>query len=139
MKLIHTQLSEQLRNAGYSTTTVRVAVFDALLNQEPMTMHSLINKLQADVDRASVYRTIDLFESLDIVQRLQIGWKYKVELSDAYHEHHHHISCRDCGNVTSIKGDSHIEKAIHDLAMMYGYSSTAHQLEIQGICKNCFK
>lgn len=130
-------LSQHLRRAGYSTTAPRKHVFDALLHQEPMQMSALIQKLAGNVDRASVYRTIDLFEALNIVQRLTIGWKYKIELSDSFHEHHHHMSCNKCGVLISIDGDSHIEQDIADIAYKHGFALSSHQLEIQGICNNC--
>lgn len=133
----HQQLSQQLKLAGYSTTVPRKLVFDALLHQDPMQMSDIVHKLIGHVDRASVYRTIDLFESLNIVQRLHSGWKYKIELTDTFHDHHHHISCQLCGKVVDIQGDSYIENDIAQLAVTYGFKPISHQLEILGICKTC--
>jgi Fur family ferric uptake transcriptional regulator len=125
-----------LKAHGHSLTSVRQAVFSALENTEPITMRELLLKLPS-VDRASVYRVINLFEELGIVRRLQIGWKYKLELSEAYSFHHHHIVCLSCGRVLPIRESPAIETAIHVLAAEYGFSSTEHQLEIQGVCQQC--
>ncbi|MEK7152407.1 MAG: hypothetical protein AAB834_00535 [Patescibacteria group bacterium] len=67
-----------LKEHGYSITQARTAVFDALLGQEPLSMQALVGRA-GQIDRASVYRAIALFERLHIVQRLNTGWKYKIE------------------------------------------------------------
>ena len=130
-------LIDTLKKHGYSASKSRLAVFSVLLHQEPLSMSEIVHKLSGIVDRATVYRTIELFEKVNVVQRLHIGWKYKIELTDQFHEHHHHIICQNCAKLIAIDGDSHIEKDIADLAKKYSFSITSHQLEIKGICKTC--
>src|ERR1700722_13846047 len=86
------ELKAALKSREYSLTAARQAVFSALLDKEPQTMQQLVAACPT-IDRASVYRTVSLFEQLGVVQRLQIGWKYKLELSDRFHHHHHHLTC----------------------------------------------
>jgi Fur family ferric uptake transcriptional regulator len=74
---------------------------------------------------------------LGIVQRLQIGWKYKLELSDSFHEHHHHLTCSRCGQVTPFEENVAIENKLEELAKKEKFTMTGHQLEIQGICQKC--
>jgi Fur family ferric uptake transcriptional regulator len=93
----------------------------------------------AGVDRASVYRTIALFERIGIVQRLQTGWKYRLELSDSFHEHHHHATCIECGCTISLHEDAKLEQFLAELAQKYHFKLSAHQLELQGLCQNCQK
>lgn len=130
------QFATALQEQGYSLTKPRQAVFAVLESNGPLSMHELIGQLRA-VDRATVYRTVDLLEQLGIIKRIQIGWKYKVELSDAFSYHHHHLSCTKCGQIISLPEDSSIEQAIHALGTEHGFTITDHQLEIQGICKDC--
>jgi Fur family ferric uptake transcriptional regulator len=118
-------------------TEPRQVVFEALQNHEPQTMNSLVTACQQKIDRASVYRTVQLFERLGIVQRLQIGWKYKLELSDAFSHHHHHLSCSVCGIVIPIKEDKFLERQLYDLAEAHSFLPESHQLEIRGICEIC--
>ncbi len=139
MDNVHATLIKQLNSNNFSITKTRLAVFDALINKEPLAMKDLVLNLAKITDRASVYRTVDLYEKLGIVQRLNIGWKYKIELSDKYQEHHHHISCSICGLLISTDGDSHIEQDINELAKKHGFKILSHQLEIQGVCSNCTK
>jgi Fur family ferric uptake transcriptional regulator len=131
------QLKQTLKAGGQSLTTARQTIFAALQDEEPLTMHEIIQKCLGEVDRASVYRTVALFERLGIVQRLQIGWKYKLELSDAFHHHHHHLTCSHCGTTIPLPEDADLERRLQQLADSQTFIMTGHQLEIVGLCRNC--
>lgn len=124
-----------LKQNTQSVTKPRLAVFEALLGQEPLSMHELAGKVRG-VDRASVYRAIDLFERLAIVQRLNSGWKYKLELTDKFAEHHHHLTCTNCSRTIAMN-ETELEDLIAKLAANHHFHPTAHQIEIQGRCVNC--
>jgi Fur family transcriptional regulator, ferric uptake regulator len=126
-----------LKDNHYSVTEPRRMVFDLLWEQEPQTMHELCTRANGSIDRASIYRTIALFQKLGIVQRIIIGWKYKLELTDIFTHHHHHISCLGCGKITAITEDTEIENLIHTIARNHHITAARHQLEIQGYCTNC--
>jgi len=131
------QFKTTLKAGGQSLTAARLAVFQALQDKEPQTVREIITACMGQADRASVYRTITLFERLGIVQRLQIGWKYKLELSDAYHHHHHHLTCRRCGTTLALPEDAELETRLRLLAARQHFKMQDHQLEIQGLCRNC--
>lgn len=99
-------------------------------------MREIVSRSRA-IDRASVYRTIALFEQLGIVQRLQVGWKYKLELSDDFHEHHHHMHCTHCGQTTALPEDPALEKNLDQMAAAHGFRLQSHQLELSGLCSTC--
>lgn len=124
-----------LKQTGNSATKARLAVFEALSGQEPLSMHELIARVP-EVDRASIYRAVELFEQLQIVQRLNIGWKYKLELSDRFTEHHHHLTCTNCGRTVAMNEQA-LERFIETLASQYGFQPTSHQIEVQGLCAAC--
>lgn len=130
------QLSAVLKRGHYSLTKPRRAVFATLQGQEPQTMHELVARCR-DIDRASIYRTVALFEQLGIVHRLQMGWKYKLELTDAFSHHHHHLSCTQCGNITALPEDPALERRLQALAAQYNFTAQDHQLEIRGLCSHC--
>ena len=124
-----------LKKNGHSVTQARLAVFNALLGQEPMSMHGLVAQA-GDIDRASVYRAIELFERLGVIQRINIGWKYKLELTDKFAEHHHHLTCVNCARTISMN-ENELEELIANLATAHNFKPTTHQIEIQGLCQNC--
>jgi Fur family ferric uptake transcriptional regulator len=130
-------LQKILKDSGFSMTAARQVVCELLWQQEPQSMGELAKRSQGRIDRASLYRTIGLYEKLGIVQRIYIGWKYKVELSDLLSHHHHHISCLGCGKLVAIKDEDDIEAFIARLAAKHGFTPKSHQLEIRGYCETC--
>jgi Fur family ferric uptake transcriptional regulator len=131
------QLQATLKQHRQSLTQSRQLIFKALQDHEPQTMHDLIVSCQNGVDRASIYRTIALFEKIGIVQRLQIGWKYKLELSDAFSHHHHHLTCSNCGRTTALPEDDELESRLRQLSRGLQFTPQDHQIEIRGLCSNC--
>jgi Fur family ferric uptake transcriptional regulator len=128
-------LKTLLSKHHYSLTQPRQIVFKALQDQEPLAMQQLITTIP-EVDRASIYRTVSLFEQIGVVQRLQQGWKYKIELSDAFAAHHHHLTCTHCKRVIPINAQA-LEQFIEQLAVQNHFAAQSHQVEIQGLCKSC--
>jgi len=129
-------LSKILRDAGYSVTKQRQIVFEILNDSEPLSMSEIIIRAKGQLDRASIYRIISLFDHLGITQRLNIGWKYKIELTDKFAEHHHHLTCLKCHSVTPINQQK-LESFIDLIASQQSFKPIEHQLEIQGLCQNC--
>lgn len=135
----HEVLHKILKDSGYSITDARKTVCELLWGQEPLSMHELSKRSEGQLDRASLYRTIALYERLGIVQRIYIGWKYKIELSDIFTHHHHHISCLNCGKIVAITEEDAIEHLISELAAKHGFTAQNHQLEVRGYCTSCKK
>ena len=131
------RLEETLSQNGYSMTGPRKAVLLAMLDREPMTIHELVRSVSGKINRSSVYRTVAVFEKLGIIERLTLGWKYKLELSDKFAAHHHHITCNKCGKVQSFEESPAISYELKQLAQEAGYTESGHQLEIRGICNIC--
>jgi Fur family ferric uptake transcriptional regulator len=130
------ELRQHLKQQGQSLTKPRLAVFLALRGREPQTMQQLTAACPG-ADRASIYRTISLFEKLGIVQRLQIGWKYKLELTDMFSRHHHHMTCLKCGKVIPFDESLALEADLRQIVEAKNFQMQGHQLEIQGLCQAC--
>ncbi len=129
-------LNHALKQRGYSITRSREIVFNTLSGSTPLTTADLIKRINKRIDRVSVYRTIKLFEELGIIQRLNFGFKYKLELSDRFAEHHHHLTCIGCNRITDIN-KKELEAFINSIASDKEFLPSAHQIEIQGYCKKC--
>ena len=131
------QLHAILKENGHQITATREKMLALLLKSEPQTMNEIILKSEGIVDRVSVYRNIDLFERLGVVHRVYVGWKYKIELTDAFTEHHHHLSCLNCGKVIDIQDHGDIDAFIKKITSKYDFKPRRHQFEIDGICQKC--
>ena len=101
-----------------------------------MSMNELIESLPRQ-DKSSVYRNVDLLEKLGVIQRVRLGWKSKYELSDMFHDHHHHLTCLKCGTVSVIDEDLIIERELTRLSYLANFQAIDHTLEIRGICQDC--
>jgi len=137
--LHHESLKALLKKNGSSLTKTRRVVFDLLLDQEPQSMQVLAQRAVDKVDRATVYRTVELFEELGIVHRLNIGWKYKIELSDIFQGHHHHFYCTNCGKTYTLPANAMLETMINSVAAKESFAPRGHTLETYGLCANCQK
>lgn len=123
------------RNRNY-ITDARIRLFRILQRNPALSIPELI-KLSAKHDQATVYRNLILFERLGVVTQLRLGWNSKVELTDKFAPHHHHLVCINCQKIVALPEDNNIESAISMLGAKYGYTQLSHQLEIQGLCMAC--
>lgn len=131
------KLQAILTQHGYRLTTARKTTFQLLDTPEPQAMTDIIARARSTIDRVTVYRNIELFEKLGIVHRLMAGWKYKLELSDDFISHHHHMSCIDCGTLIDIADDAQIESFIHEVSIKHAFTVQKHSFEIEGLCRKC--
>ena len=120
-------------------TAAREATFKLLISPEPQSISQILAKASGKVDRVSVYRNIEVFEKLGIVHRIYVGWKYKIELSDEFIAHHHHLSCLGCGKIIDIEDEKHIDDFIREVAEKFGFEPRRHQFEVDGYCVDCQK
>jgi len=131
-------LAIMLKTRGFKLTRQRRLVFDALAKSGPVSNARLGDELQNALDRATVYRTIELFERIGVVQRIWTGWKSQVELSEAFVPHHHHAVCRICGAHIEINSIG-LEKELRQLAGELQFTLEDHSVDLIGVCKNCSK
>lgn len=126
-----------LTDNSYRVTSARIKTFDLLLSDQPQSINQILTKATGNVDRVSVYRNVGLFERLGIVNRIYIGWKYKLELSDDFMDHHHHMVCLKCHKVIDIGDEKHIDRFIRSIAKKSGFMPRKHIFEIDGYCADC--
>lgn len=132
-----TTYSHTLKSNSLSNTRARQVVFSTLSSlDEPVTMNELINAC-SEIDRVSVYRTIETFEKFGIVNRIHIGWKYKIELSDSFKEHHHHLTCVSCGSIIDFDEPQNLDYELHKIATSKNFTLQKHILELKGVCSKC--
>lgn len=135
--MLDQKLQVLLQQNRRSLTKPRLAVFNALVDNGSLSMQQLVYACLPRADRATIYRVIELFEKLGVTRRVQLGWKYRLELSDIFREHHHHVECTACGKVADLHEDESFEQLITEVALRVGYKATEHSLEIRGLCAAC--
>lgn len=88
-----------------------------------------------DVGRATVFRTLRLFQELGVVCQVVLD-DGAVAYSLSSDGHHHHLVCSNCGAVRNF-ASTDIEDLLQKLARRTGYDVAAHRLEVYGRCAEC--
>ncbi len=133
---MHNLFLKDLSSSGHSRSAGRIAVFEYLHNNGAVSPRKLSGDLVGHLDRASIYRTLELFRTLGVIDELGHGSHRSIELSDRYAPHHHHLRCRLCGRVTNID-DHTLEKALEIIAQTNKFVLENHVLELTGRCESC--
>ncbi len=127
---------EDLAATGNSRSTGRIAVFEYLLTNGAVSPRQLSEDMSGKLDRASLYRTLDRFRTLGIIDELGYGSHRTIELSDRYAPHHHHLRCTKCGAVTNLD-EPKLEAYLASLAQTQGFQLEGHVIELTGLCQKC--
>jgi len=101
----------------------------------PQELYQSLLKKQKKIGLTSIYRSLDLFESLGMVFKIINGSSVKYKLCES-EDHHHHIVCKACGDVVELNfcDISNWSKKVTEST---GYQVTDHQLNFYGLCKAC--
>lgn len=125
-----------LLNHKKRNTPTKQLVFDLLNNHNAMTTKELIAKTSPQVNETTLYRVLRQFYELKIIKETVINGVRKIELSEKFNAHHHHLICVRCGDISTIN-DMKLEQYLKLLAKRRGYIHLDHSFEIQGICPAC--
>lgn len=148
MQLDRKEFEELLRKKGLKVTTQRVAVLEALSEEQDshLTAEEIYNKVKAgspDIGLATIYRTIQMLLELKIIDRIYLDDGYvRYELGHVYEDedshHHHHLICVKCGRVRSFQGDllGEFEKKMEEKT---GFQIQDHDVKLYGYCADCLK
>jgi Fur family transcriptional regulator, ferric uptake regulator len=134
---------EQLKERGLKLTTQRQAVYDILEKHEgkhlsPEEIYSLVKEKNPDIGLATVYRTLLLFDKMEIVYKLDFDdgcSRYELNRNKEDHRHHHLI-CTKCGSVAEVQEDL-LELLEEQIMKKHGFIISDHRVKFYGYCKNC--
>jgi Fe2+ or Zn2+ uptake regulation protein len=132
-------LVEALDRAGHRMTGPRIAVAGLVAARDG---HFTAADLVADagrrhpgIGRATVFRALDLFASLSLVERVDLpGGDHAYVACDPVH--HHHAICTGCGRSLDVD-DFGLTGVLGEIGRRSGFRVTAHRLEIFGLCAAC--
>jgi Fur family ferric uptake transcriptional regulator len=131
----------RLRSENFYVTEPRESVLELLFNQEefPRTPKQIYKNLpNQDIDRSSVYRTINLFLELGILVQVQFRDNVKhLELSEDFGgSHHHHLVCEQCGETIEFQ-ECGIKNVQRLAEIKHEFQVQDHQMEFFGLCRSC--
>lgn len=120
-------------------TPGRIAILEILQKaKKPVDIQFIIEELdkkQASIDRATVFRIINVFTEQGIVHKLEFSeGKARYELTSL--PHHHHVICVNCGIVKDIE-DCDVDDLEKKISKNLEFEIQTHRLEFFGLCKKC--
>lgn len=131
---------EILKKHSIKVTKPRIAIYELLEKEHTGIgadyIYSTLLKENHSINLSTVYRTLELFEEKNLIQKYDLGEK-KYNFSLIRHGHHHIVECDSCHKVINLDCPM---KQIEDLITKEtGFHLTEHHLELKGICKDCLE
>lgn len=128
-----------LTRIGCKNTHSRQAVVEVLENAScPLSAEDIflkIKELGTSVNLSTVYRTLELMESKQLVDRsITVDGKAKYEIT--VDGHRHHLICINCHKSVPID-ICPLEKLQKDVGEKTNFNITGHKLELYGLCPKC--
>lgn len=130
-------VSAALKEAGLQITAQRLAVYRAIQISPHAIADEICQAVREElgvISRQAVYDALNVMSEHGIIRRIQPAG------SAARYEHrvdnHHHLACRQCGNVVDIDcavGEAPCLVAEHD----HGYQIDEAEVTYWGICPEC--
>jgi Fe2+ or Zn2+ uptake regulation protein len=131
-------LSERLRDRGQRVTTQRLLIHRFLRDHQG---HLTAEQVLAGVADGlpgtalpTVYATLELFEDLGLVRRVQTGGGTMV--FDPRTDPHHHFTCRRCGAVDDLEAPVELAGVMRR-ARRAGYAAEHAEVVVSGLCASC--
>ncbi|WP_236913278.1 Fur family transcriptional regulator [Clostridium sp. Cult1] len=137
------EMKERFKEEGYKLTTQRRAILDAIIeNHEkhlnPEEVYDIVKINYPEIGIATVYRTLQLLEKLNIIYRVNFDDGYnRYELNcDSDNHHHHHLICLRCGKVMEVKLDL-LENLENEIEIENSFKIVDHNVKFFGYCADC--
>ncbi len=133
------QVIDVLGRHGYRLTLPRRIVVETVLRYDrPFTAEQLVANIR-DVDaglgRATVYRTLEILASIDVLTRiLQPGGHPAYVVGSPGHRHH--LVCSGCGIAVAFTACP-VDDLVTALSRDTEFSIHSHMLEVFGTCPAC--
>lgn len=100
-------------------------------------IYDLVKGKYPEIGLATVYRTLQLFEGLGIIYKLNFDdGRSRYELYHDENHQHHHLICLKCGTVIEMEGDllENLEEAIEQTK---DFEIVDHNVKFFGYCSKC--
>ena len=132
------RLADALRAGGHRVTSQRLVLYRVLEELGRHASAEEIARVSAErlpgLSLPTVYATLELFEGLGLVQRVDAGGP--ATLFDPRTDPHAHFACRRCGAVTDL--DAAVDAAAAEAAARAGGAEPDHvEVVLRGLCADC--
>jgi len=135
-------LVDELASKGIRLTAQRRALIEVIQEaREHLDAGSLLDlarKREPKIDRATVYRTIELLKKLRLIDELDLmhldGEKHYYEIKTK--RDHVHLACFRCGRIEEFTSPL-FDKLKNEIVKEAGFAIRVTRLEVGGHCSRC--
>ena len=132
------RLTAALRDAGHRVTSQRLVLYRVLeelgRHAEAEEIARVSSERLPGLSLPTVYATLELFEGLGLVRRVDAGGP--ATLFDPRTDPHAHFACRGCGAVSDLDAAIDASAAEH-AARAHGAEPDQVELVLRGLCAAC--
>jgi Fur family ferric uptake transcriptional regulator len=111
---------------------------EARTHLDAASLLALARKRDASVDRATVYRTLELLKKEQLIDELDLmhlhGEKHYYEVRTE--QEHLHLACFGCGKIQEVSNAA-FQRLKQDVTRQAGFDIQVARLEIGGLCREC--
>ncbi len=133
-------LVDELAAKGIRLTSQRKTIIEIIQSaDEHLDAASLLQKAkekESGIDRATIYRTIDLLKKHRLIDELDLlrGEKHYYEVKTR--REHVHLACFQCGQVDEF-ASTLLERLKQEISRQSGFEVRVSRLELGGRCRSC--
>jgi Fur family transcriptional regulator, ferric uptake regulator len=135
-------LLDELAAKGIRLTAQRRALIEVIQEArnhlDAGSLLELARKREPNIDRATVYRTIELLKKLRLIDELDLmhleGEKHYYEVKTK--REHVHLACFQCGRIGEFTSPL-FERLKAEISRQAGFAIRVTRLEVGGICHSC--
>lgn len=135
-------LIEEINAKGVRMTAQRRALIEVIQEAkehlDAASLLALARRREPGIDRATVYRTIELLKKLRLIDELDLmhleGEKHYYEVKTR--REHLHLACFRCGRIEEFS-TALFEQLKDEIARQAGFAIRIARLEVGGNCRAC--
>src|SRR5487761_368505 len=136
------QLMNQVRSKGVRMTAQRRALIETIQQADrhldAAALLSLARRRDPNIDRATVYRTLELLKRLGLIDELDLmhlnGEKHYYEVKTQ--KDHLHQACFHCGEIEEFDSPT-FERLKREIGAKNDFDIQVMRLEVGGLCRRC--
>lgn len=138
-------IRQKFQEKQYKLTPQRKIILEAFIDHQDEHLsaedvHNIVRQHSSEIGLATVYRTLELFSELEVLQKMDFGdgrSRYEINEKTTPH-HHHHLICLSCSKVKEFEDDL-LETLETVISRKSNFEIVDHQVKFYGYCEECQK